>query len=147
MKYTFPWLFIIPVTARVNIQICFHSLVFQIHVLIPSQLKTIYTNVLEEMCWYLKVKMIISKEVLGSTPEGKPWLVWTILSKPRDLKQMYLNNWVSETSIACFYAIQSIIVTNSGLLFSPIIIRSTIRVCSVTDLGLVVSIITWQCSI
>jgi hypothetical protein len=51
-------------------------------VLIPSQLKTIYTNVLEEMCWYLKVKMIISKEVLGSTPEGKPWLVWTILSKP-----------------------------------------------------------------
>ena len=41
--------------------ICFHSLVFQIHVLIHSQLKLLYTNVWEAMCWYLKVKIIISK--------------------------------------------------------------------------------------
>ena len=25
------------------------------------------------MCWYLKVKMIISKEALGDTSEGNPW--------------------------------------------------------------------------
>ena len=55
--------------------ICFHSLVFQIQVLIPSQLKLLYTNVWEAMCWYLKVKIIISREALGSTPEGKPWWV------------------------------------------------------------------------
>ena len=48
-------------TGNDTFLICFHSLVFQIHVLIPSQLQLLYTNVWEAMCWYLKVKIIISK--------------------------------------------------------------------------------------